>query len=551
VVTLLAAAAFGCGGGPGAHAADAAAANDSGLPDATWRETSASGPDASRDGAPWVDGVAPDADPFDAAVLDADAASLDAGPPLPACTKYVAASGAVNGNVASTTIQAGVNTLAPGDTLCVAPGTYNEIVAVSTPGTAMMPITVRALDPANRPIIDGGYVLPGGPAANTQACSEVGTNSNAHDGPYPAQSCFCWGSLVSIGASYVVWDGVDVTRSRGNGIFVGTSQSPVSEGIQVRGSVIDHTRSDGILIDHVSGLTVDGNQVHDTGDFATYDRTPAQLNWGGGIYEDDATQVVFSNNVIYHVWGEALGTGLFHDNTYIRVVRNTLYDNYALNLYVQQSSHVVVEQNLLYNSGDKAYFRGGAPSPCAVIDSEGLAQGAPPAGGFGASDIVFRNNILQGCSTLLGLWQFKATNAYGDIRVLNNTFLRPYPGGQSLESDMTTLTGFTFANNLVDATGGSIGPFPAVTGMVLESNLWSTTPPPPLSGTGDVVTSNFGLTNAAYQPSPGAFGTGVIRLLPSSPARDKGATLAEVSDDFFGTPRPQGVAYDIGADEYQ
>ncbi len=37
---------------------------------------------------------------------------------------------------------------------------------------------------------------------------------------------------------------------------------------------------------------------------------------------------------------------------------------------------------------------------------------------------------------------------------------------------------------------------------------------------------------------------------PTSPARDQGTTLAQVTTDFEGDSRPQGAAYDIGADEY-
>jgi len=36
------------------------------------------------------------------------------------------------------------------------------------------------------------------------------------------------------------------------------------------------------------------------------------------------------------------------------------------------------------------------------------------------------------------------------------------------------------------------------------------------------------------------------KLQPGSPAIHAGSTVSQVSDDFFGTPRPQGQ-YDIGA----
>jgi hypothetical protein len=41
-----------------------------------------------------------------------------------------------------------------------------------------------------------------------------------------------------------------------------------------------------------------------------------------------------------------------------------------------------------------------------------------------------------------------------------------------------------------------------------------------------------------------------MRLQPSSPAIDSGTCLAAVTQDFDGTPRPQGAACDMGAYEY-
>ena len=42
-----------------------------------------------------------------------------------------------------------------------------------------------------------------------------------------------------------------------------------------------------------------------------------------------------------------------------------------------------------------------------------------------------------------------------------------------------------------------------------------------------------------------------LHLKPGSPAIDAGTAEAAPSVDFDGTPRPQGLAFDIGAYEYQ
>ncbi|MCK4275825.1 MAG: right-handed parallel beta-helix repeat-containing protein, partial [Phycisphaerae bacterium] len=45
-------------------------------------------------------------------------------------------------------------------------------------------------------------------------------------------------------------------------------------------------------------------------------------------------------------------------------------------------------------------------------------------------------------------------------------------------------------------------------------------------------------------------GVGDFHISPTSPARDNGTTICEVTTDFEGQIRPLGASYDIGADEY-
>ena len=76
---------------------------------------------------------------------------------------------------------------------------------------------------------------------------------------------------------------------------------------------------------------------------------------------------------------------------------------------------------------------------------------------------------------------------------------------------------------------------------IIFSNVTNTD----FSGTGTVASNNL-----TTDPSFVNAATGDFHLQSGSTAINQGATLSEVPDDFNGTRRPQGSAYDIGALEY-
>jgi hypothetical protein len=190
-----------------------------------------------------------------------------------------------------------------------------------------------------------------------------------------------------------------------------------------------------------------------------------------------------------------------------------------------------------------------------VIDSES---------GNGSNNLVISNNIISDCYVLIRLQQFDSTSTYSDFSFYNNTLSNPYPGGDVIENNMTNLVGFSFFNNLTYApqsqmnstqysvgVGGAVnGNFSAVPGFSAGNNIWSSRPSANILGASDRIVANPGLSDPSYRPAastPATFDVAAIELLSGSAAIKGGEHISTVTIDYFGTPRPAGGPYDVGA----
>jgi hypothetical protein len=93
----------------------------------------------------------------------------------------------------------------------------------------------------------------------------------------------------------------------------------------------------------------------------------------------------------------------------------------------------------------------------------------------------------------------------------------------------------TVANNIISNSAGvfsSDNPTPS--GITASGNKVATDPK--LVSVGNATMDNTAMVDAHLQST--------------SPAIDKGLTLADVTSDYVGTARPQGAGYEIGAYEY-
>jgi hypothetical protein len=179
---------------------------------------------------------------------------------------------------------------------------------------------------------------------------------------------------------------------------------------------------------------------------------------------------------------------------------------------------------------------------------------------YAADHIYVYDNFASNAWT--GLW-WAATHVNSPIdswHAFNNTFVDCYRGVSLivLASDQSTnsITNSQIRNNLFYCPSGSCINYsgPTVTnGLVWSNNLWPAVSAYPYAGAGDIINANAQLTKIAdwRTIAAGIMSSNDFKLQVSSPAINKGVALgASYNTDYFGTTRPQGSAWDIGAHEY-
>jgi hypothetical protein len=284
--------------------------------------------------------------------------------------------------------------------------------------------------------------------------------------------------------------------------------------------------------------------------------------WGIDISDDFdiAYNIIITGNTIYDLykhdqqyWG-GVGDSPHTDFIFIRQPKGEVG-----NLYSKGRHHdIIIEKNLFYNNVNFAAGEGGGTS---MIFTGNAVDG-----------LIIRNNIFSNAHSyaIIGL-------NYGTYNssIYNNTIYNPRGGiaikmvssaggsgqnnkiynniiyaGTMIQFDDGILAGFSSENNYFISTsyntafdrcvGGSCGYDGRMeTWLARGYDLSSTL-------TNNVANVKFVSTSAFPDAEAMKFS-----LQYNSPAIDKGRTLTGFSDDYSGTPRPVGSAWDIGAYEFK
>jgi hypothetical protein len=358
------------------------------------------------------------------------------------------------------------------------------------------------------------------------------------------------GDLVIVRAGH--YAGFHLTTS-------GTATDPITFEAQT-GAIVD-TRNpvtqDGINLEGASYVVVQGFTVTGvpragirsvTNQHVVIRGNTGDLNGRWGILTGFSDDILIEDNVMSRSQAEH---GIYVSNSGDRPVirRNVVWGNHANGIHMNGDvsqggdgiiSGALVEANTIYDNG----LGGGSGINC-----------------DGVQNSVFRNNLLYGNhASGISLYQIDGAQGSRDNVVVHNTIVQAADGRWAINIQ-TGSTGNLVENNILyneQSFRGSIAiSADSLAGFVSDGNVvmdrfsvdggdtrvglaaWR-------SATGQDMHSIVATPAALFVD----FAGNDYHLSATSPARDAGLTLAEVTEDLDGAPRPQGGASDIGAYEF-
>lgn len=307
------------------------------------------------------------------------------------------------------------------------------------------------------------------------------------------------------GASWIVVEGFTVVGMPRAGI-----RAVLNEHVTIRGNTMDMNGSWGFLSGFSDDLLIENNEA-----------SRSQVEHGIYVSNSGDRPTIRGNRVWgnrangIHMNGDASlgGDGIISG---ARVEKNVIHDNgtgggSAINADGVQDSRFL--NNVVYgnHAGGISLYR---------IDG----------GGGSSGNLVAHNTILQASDAR---WALNITGGSTGNRIFDNILYNAHAFRGSITVSADSRSGLVSDWNVV------MDRFSIDDGNTrITLAAWRT-------ATGQDLHSIIAVPAALFVDPAGHD----YRLSPSSPARDAGLTIPDVTDDIAGTPRPSGPAADIGAYE--
>ena len=420
-----------------------------------------------------------------------------------ACNTYYISTTGNDGNAGTiskpwaTIAKASSVSLKPCDTVYIRGGTYNQHNGwFATNGTSSQPITIAGYSGDTIPIFDG-----------------TGISSNV------------WTPFFTLIGNYINLSGIAV-RNGGTGIVLQGNNDTASN------MLVYNIVEDGMLIQNGGqNDTIMNNTVYLTS--LVNQGMTMKSSWGAGITAGNQLQAVnnpsgvvqnavISGNSVYSVYGEGILSQAANGTI---IENNTVYDNWATQGYVCNSTNVTFKNNLVYTTPQSMTLFGSGHTAALFSLADELTT-LPVS----ANNTVINNRFLNenGQTTVaqISLFSWTLVSGSGWINGLfaNNTIINGEITTGPINAESRIENNIFYRND-----GGTTGRVPISTGLSFSNNAWYPKRPSNASGAGDVIADpKLALTGAV---GPGKLTIGYFAVPSGSPAIGKGAAIDYVTGD--------------------
>lgn len=255
---------------------------------------------------------------------------------------------------------------------------------------------------------------------------------------------------------------------------------------------------------------------------------------------------------VFRNWGEGIGAY----GVAPAVIGCTLWDNYSVEIYLNNATDGVVRGNFITTTDDPAFHRqlGGT-----AMAANGIQLANEGATDLQCDRLLVANNLVVGPRrTAFYWWQYHSGVGLKNTTIAHNTFINTAGNGAVLRFDGSAAhvdTRFC-ANVLVYAPGTNgatwnLCPDWSLTasGIAFSHNAWWGDAYANVDAAARSASDVVLAAGAAATPFLAHTGTAAADFRPTAGSRliDAGTTVAGVATDFAGTARPQGAASDLGA----
>ena len=325
----------------------------------------------------------------------------------------------------------------PGDSVIVREGTYTPSLSVNLGNSGKKDafITLRA-EKDESVIIDG---------------SLMAGDSN----------------VIAVLGAYIRVEGLTVRNAKSTGLVV-WGPGARTHHVEFINNTVEDSQKGGIYAgtpnrdDPVRDILMEGNTITRT---SLVNETRAQgVTWAFGVGGGMTKNLTIRDNTVFENHGEGIGLYLSDGGL---VEGNRAFDNFAVNLYLDNTTNTRVRRNLCYSTGKAAFFRFGKPTNGIQIANETYRLKQNPSFGNVITDNLL---LFNGSAFYVGAYQlgggfrdsvFSNNTCYGSARDL--LMIDPDPGHRNSRVEKNVFVqigdlpmtyvekarpGVTFANNL-------------------------------------------------------------------------------------------------------